>query len=364
GGIAHDFNNILTALTGYGTLLLLKLEKNDPLRLYADQILSAAQKATSLTQSLLTFGRRQHITLTPLNINAIVRGTEKLLKRLITEDILFMTELTSEEVTVMADPTQIDQILFNLITNAKDAMPAGGTLKISTKTVEVDREFILVHGFGQKGRYVLLEISDTGTGMAEAVREKIYEPFFTTKEVGKGTGLGLSTVYGIVKQHNGYITVYSKPDQGTTFHVFFPLITASNYETRPPAAAPLRSGSETILVAEDDEDVRHFITHILSQFGYRVIEAKDGLDAVHKFREHTGISLVILDSIMPRKNGREAYEVIKQESPKIKVLFMSGYTAEVVLGKGIKEGEVDFIAKPLSPDEFILKVGGILDKQG
>jgi two-component system cell cycle sensor histidine kinase/response regulator CckA len=359
GGIAHDFNNIINALTGYGTLLQLKMEKNNPLRLYVDQILSASQKATSLTQKILAFGRRQPLSLKPMKINALVGESEGLLKRLISEDILFLTDLSSEDPTIMADSTQIDQILFNLVTNAKDAMPVGGILKITTRIVELDREFIITHGFGKKGRYALLEVSDSGMGMNEEIRTKIFDPFFTTKEVGKGTGLGLSTVYGIVKQHGGYIVVYSQPDQGTVIHIYLPITKTTVHETRISSAESARSGKETILVADDDEDVRRLITEILSQFGYKVIEAVDGIDAIHKCRDHKGISLVILDSIMPRKNGREAYEVIKQECPEAKVLFMSGYTANVVLDQGTRE--LDFIAKPLSLDDFIMQVGKILE---
>jgi PAS domain S-box-containing protein len=360
GGIAHDFNNILTALTGYGTLLQLKIEKNNPLRHYVDQILSASQKATSLTQKIPAFGRRQPLSLKPLKINALVGVSEELLKRLISEDILFLTDLSSEDPTIMADSTQIDQILFNLVTNAKDAISGGGILKITTRIVELDREFIITHGFGKKGPYALLKVSDSGMGMDEETRTKIFDPFFTTKEVGKGTGLGLSTVYGIVKQHGGYIVVYSQPDQGTVFHIYLPLAKITAQQTRISSGGSVRMGKETILVADDDEDVRRLITEILSQFGYKVIEAVDGIDAIHKFQDHKGISLVILDSIMPRKNGREAYEAIKQECPEVKVLFMSGYTAEAVLDQGTREW--DFIAKPLSLDEFMMQVGKILEK--
>jgi CheY-like chemotaxis protein len=239
-------------------------------------------------------------------------------------------------------------------------MPVGGILKIATRKVELDREFIVTHGFGKKGRYALLEVSDSGMGMDEEIRTKIFDPFFTTKEVGKGTGLGLSTVYGIVKQHGGYIVVYSQPDQGTAFHIYLPITKTTAHQTRISYAGSVRRGNEIILVADDDEDVRRLITEILSQFGYKVIEAVDGMDAIQKFRDHQGISLVILDSIMPRKNGKEAYEAIKQECPETKVLFMSGYTAEAVLDQGTREW--DFIAKPLALNEFISQVGKILEK--
>jgi PAS domain S-box-containing protein len=361
GGIAHDFNNILTALTGYGSILQKKMDADSPLRHYADHILSASQKAASLTQSLLAFGRLQPIDLRALDLNSLVRGTEKLLSRLITEDIALVTDLAFEDIVVMADSTQIDQILFNLVTNARDAMPAGGTLKISTRIALLNAEFKLVHGFGEPGQYALLSVSDTGTGMDKTTKEKIFDPFFTTKEVGRGTGLGLSNVYGIVKQHNGYITVQSEPGQGTLFHIYIPVVRTVVEEVKP-LVQPVRRGDETILVAEDSEAVRIFVREILGDHGYRVIEAKDGSDAVSKFEQHEEISLVILDSVMPRKNGKEAYDAIQEIKPGTKTLFMSGYTPDVILNKGISQHEFDFIAKPLSPHLFLTKVGEILDR--
>ena len=360
GGIAHDFNNILTVLVGYGTLLQMKIEKTNPLRLYADQIVSASQKATSLTQSLLAFGRRQPITLKPQNINAVVRGTESLLKRLITEDISLVTDLTREDMVVMADSTQIDQILFNLVTNARDAMPQGGVLKITTDIVELSRGFVLANGFGETGRYAHLAVSDTGAGMDEATMEKIYDPFFTTKGAGKGTGLGLSTVYGIVKQHNGYITVESVPGEGTTFHIYLPIVKTEAY-VEPAQPVYGGRGEKTILVAEDEEQVRLLLRDILSQHGYTVIEAADGDDAIERFKEHDGISLVIIDSVMPKKNGREAYDMMHKIRPHVPVLFMSGYNSDVVLGKGIQERQFDFIPKPLSPHDLLSKVEQVLN---
>jgi PAS domain S-box-containing protein len=361
GGIAHDFNNILTALTGYGALLRKKMDADSPLRHYADHILSASQKAASLTQSLLAFGRLQSIDLKARDLNSLIRGTEKLLNRLITEDITLLTDLTSAEVVVMADSTQIDQILFNLVTNARDAMPGGGTLKISTSLIHLDAEFKLHHGFGEPGHYALLSVSDTGIGMDRRTQEKIFDPFFTTKEMGRGTGLGLSNVYGIVKQHNGYITVESEPGRGSLFHIYIPVVKTTVEETRLPLRPP-RKGDETILVAEDNEPVRVFVRDVLCDHGYRVIEAVDGSDAIDKFRENQGVDLVILDSVMPRKNGKEAYDAIQQIKPGTRTLFMSGYTADIILDKGIRQQEFDFIAKPLSPHQFLTKVGEILDR--
>ncbi len=361
GGIAHDFNNILMAITGYGSLLQMEIAEGNHLRLYVDQILSGSQKAAQLTQALLAFSRQQPITLKPLDINDTISGTEKLLKRLLTEDIAVCTVLTPHNIIVMADAAQIDQILFNLVTNARDAMPHGGVLTIETKAVQLDEEFRRCHGFGEAGKYALLSISDTGTGMDETTKEKIFDPFYTTKEVGKGTGLGLATVYGIVKQHHGHIDVSSVPGEGTTFSIYLPVVekAAEGEKTCPPAA--IKRGNETILVAEDDTDVRLLLQKILTGNGYTILETSDGQDAIDKFKEHGSIDLMILDSVMPRKNGRDAYDVIRGMSPRVKAIFMSGYTRDIVLDKGVEEGKVDFIAKPISPHELLKKVREALD---
>ena len=362
GGVAHDFNNILTALTGYGTLLQLKLDKENPLRRYVDQILSASLKGANLTRSLLAFSRKQPIILNPINLNNIVKGTEKLLRRLLTEDIILKTFLASDDIMLMADSTQIDQILFNLITNARDAMPKGGSLTIETKTIVLDKGFTVTHGFGEPGKYALLSISDTGSGMDAAVKEHIFDPFFTTKEVGKGTGLGLSTVYGIVKQHNGYITIYSEPDIGTTIRVYLPL-TGTIVEADTSSSESIRGGTETILVAEDNKEVRHLIKNILVEFGYTIIDAKDGEDAISKFNKHKDIDLLILDSVMPKRNGKAVYDEISVTNPHIKTIFTSGYTRDVILDKGIEDKKFDFISKPLSPKELLEKVREVLDRK-
>ena len=361
GGVAHDLNNILTVLMGYGTLLEMGLNTDNPLRSYADHILSSTRKAANLTQSLLTFSRQQPIALSPVGLNDILGKTEKLLARLLTEDITLITILSPQEIPVMADVTQIDQILFNLVANARDAMTHGGTIVMKTGFTEIDREFIDSHGFGKPGEYASLSVSDTGTGMDSATKEKIFDPFFTTKEVGKGTGLGLSTVYGIVKQHKGYIDVYSEPGSGTAFTIYLPAVMTAIGEEAPAARAPKR-GNETILVAEDNEAVRNFLREILLQYGYTVVEAVDGADAVAKFKEHGHIDLLIIDSVMPKMNGREAYNEISGMRPGIKVLFTSGHTRDVVLDRGIEESKFNFISKPLLPNELLDKVREVLDK--
>jgi len=360
GGIAHDFNNILTSLMGYATLIQMKMEDENPLRPYVDQVLSASEKAADLTKSLLTFSRQQPATLVPLDINNVIESTKKLLKRLLTEDIEISISLVDDHTVAMADKTQIDQILFNLVTNARDAMAQGGILRIETHIVDMDKSFIKANGFGSPGRYVLIKISDTGTGMDKSTREKIFDPFFTTKEIGKGTGLGLATAYGIINQHHGFISLDSEPGHGTTFYIYLPLVKMDAHE-EPLVTAVITAGNETILIAEDDEGVRNFIRESLQQYGYNTIEAVDGEDAIKKYQLHRNIDLIIIDSVMPKKNGREVYEEIRKKNPYIKVLFTSGYTKDIILDKGIEDKEFDFIAKPLSFKKLIQKVREVLD---
>ena len=361
GGIAHDFNNILTVLIGYGSLLRMKMDENDPLKLYVHQILSSSERAATLTQSLLAFSRKQRINLESHKINDILRSTGKLLQRLLTEDINLKMSLSDQSLQVMVDVTQMDQVLINLAANARDAMPNGGLLSIEVKEMTLGDEFIKTHGFGRQGRYAMLSISDTGSGMDEATRDHIFEPFFTTKDVGKGTGLGLSIVYGIIKQHNGYITVYTEPGQGTTFRVYLPLIKEEAKQELAPLGA-ISHGTETVLLAEDDPEVRRLTREILEKYGYTTITATDGNDAVRAFMEHKGrIDLAILDVVMPGKNGKEVYEVICKADPGIKVIFSSGYTRDVVIDKGIRNEAVEFISKPLSPDKLLGKIREVLD---
>ena len=363
GGIAHDFNNILTALIGYSSLLRAKMPTNDPLRAYADQILKSSEMAANLTRNLLTFTRKQVTEVKLHNINSVIQGIEKLLQRLLSEDIELTTALTDAEVTLSADVSQIDQLLLNLATNARDAMPKGGKLIIRTERIHFDNSFVKAHGFGKPGEYVLISVSDTGIGMNETIKEKIFDPFFTTKEVGKGTGLGLSTVYGIVKQYDGFITVYSEPGEGTAFHVYFPASAAKAAEDTIAHSLPIKGGTETILVAEDHGDSRRLIKEVLDSNGYTVIETVDGADAVNKYADFKDtISLLILDVVMPRKNGLDTFNEIRTFHPNIKVLFMSGYTGDIVLDKGILAKEFNFISKPLSPNALLLKIREILDE--
>ena len=362
GGIAHDFNNILTAIIGYGHLLQMTAPEETTTRHYAEQIMLSAEKAAQLTQSLLAFSRKQTINPKPQDLKQILKNMEKLLNRLLTEDIEFVTTIPDEPLTIMADITQIDQVLINLSTNARDAMPEGGKLYIIVKSVYLNDQFIRIHGYGTPGKYALLTVSDTGVGMDKEAMTRIFDPFYTTKEVGKGTGLGLSIVYGIIKQHNGLITVYSEPGHGTSFNIYFPLIEMEAHEERAFSLQIVR-GTETILVAEDNESVRNLTSTILKDAGYTVIAAVDGLDAIHKFNENADkIDLLVIDVVMPGKNGKEVYEEVKAIRPDVKVLFASGYTRDILVSKGVHDEDFNFIAKPVSPTELLAKLRELLDK--
>ena len=362
GGIAHDFNNILTAIIGYGSLLQMKMKEGDPLRYNVEQILSSANRAASLTQGLLAYSRKQILNPQPVSVNAIIQKVDLLLTRLIGENIELKTMLTDDDVSVMADAGQIEQVLMNLATNARDAMPGGGYLFIETERIELSEVSAKAHEFGKHGTYALITVTDSGMGMDEKTRQRIFEPFFTTKEVGQGTGLGLAIVYGIVKQHNGTITVYSEEGRGTTFKIYLPVVPTFERQRQPFELPPIQGGVETVLVAEDDEVVRKLTRNVLEQFGYTVIEAEDGEDAVNKFMEHRDlIKLLLFDVIMPKKNGREAYAKIKIFSPEMKVLFLSGYTADTMQRKGLLEPGVNFLMKPVPVNELLRKVRSILD---
>ncbi len=363
GGISHDFNNILTAMMGYGHILKMKIKEEDPLRTYADQIVSLSDRAANLTQSLLAFSRKRIMNPEPVNLNEIIRRIDHLLSRIIGEDIHLQTMLSEEDLIIMADSGHIEQVLMNLATNARDAMPKGGLLTIGTETVAIDNEFIKEHGFGKEGEYALIAFTDTGAGMDRETKEKIFEPFFTTKEVGKGTGLGLSMVYGIIKQHEGYINVYSEPDIGTTFRIYLPLTEAKVDEIKPEVIQTIETGTETVLLAEDEAAIREFIKKLLEEYGYNVITAVDSRNAINEFKAHKDkIQLVLLDVIMPNKNGKGVYDEIKKIKPDIKALFMSGYPADIIHKHDIVEKGVAYIEKPASPTKLLRKIREVLGK--
>lgn len=364
GGIAHDFNNILTAIIGYSSLALAKIGDDDPNRHYIEEVMASANRATILTQSLLAFSRRQVVHLSKVDLNEIVTRFEKFLLRLLREDIELRTEKSEQGLPIFADRGQIEQILMNLVTNARDAMPNGGRITISTCLVELDPSFIATHEIRQADRYAQLSVTDTGIGMTEDIKNRIFEPFFTTKPEGKGTGLGLAMVYGIVKQHKGHIEVFSQPGAGTTFRIYLPLEHFVPEETAQPSVneAAFRGGTETILIAEDDRSVLRLNATLFREYGYRVIEAVDGADAVAKFNEHRdSISLVILDGIMPRMNGKDAWHAIKEMKPEIKAVFLSGYAEDIFTKDGIPDGKAEFIQKPVTPAVLLQKVREVLD---
>jgi PAS domain S-box-containing protein len=361
GGIAHDFNNILTAIMGYGNLLNTEIEQEE-LKKYVSRILKSTQRAANLTKSLLAFSRGQIITPRPENLNEIVRGVENLLISLMGEDVEFVTILIDKKLTVLADAGQIEQVLMNLATNARDAMKASGKFIIRTDQVELNNEFIKNHGYGNPGTYALITIEDTGQGIDEETKEKIFEPFFTTKEVGKGTGLGLSMVYGIIQQHDGYIDVQSELGKGAIFEIYLPIMPTSVEEIMPGVDHIMKGGTETVLVAEDDIQVRELTKEVLEGSGYKVLEATNGENALSVFNNsQDSINLLLLDVIMPKKNGKEVYDAIRQKNQDIKAIFISGYDADIIQKKGFMNRGVNFISKPVSPDELLYKVREVLD---
>lgn len=362
GGIAHDFNNILAIIMGYGNILQRNIEKDSQSSFYIQKIQKSAERATNLVHGLLAFSRRQECNRKPVAISKILINVKNLLLRLIGEDIVLDVVIADKEPVVMANSGQMEQVLMNLATNARDAMPDGGRLSIHADIVKIDSKFIQANGYGKIGKYMLISVNDTGIGMSKETQRRIFEPFFTTKEVRKGTGLGLSIAYGIVKQHDGYITVESEPDKGSTFRIYLPVIKSIAYEEKPTPLPTCLNGRETILLAEDEEDVRNLMRSILEDAGYKVIEAINGCDTVNKFLENKeDIDLLLLDAIMPTKNGREAYEDIRRIRPDIKVLFLSGYSENVINKRIILEKRFHFISKPFSEIMLLKKIREILD---
>ncbi len=362
GGVAHDFNNILTVILGFGNILQMNLSQGSPLRAYVDQIIASANKAADLTHGLLAFSRKQQLVLESHDVNDVIRSAVKILNRLLPEDIDVTMDLTPENATARLDLTQIDQVLMNFTTNARDAMPGGGTFSVKTEVIGLDEMSAKLQGVGKEGRYVRLTVGDTGVGMDDETRNHIFEPFFTTKEKGKGTGLGLSTVYGIVKQHEGYITVSSKPSGGTKFSVYLPVADlCQGQETDRPVELEL--GSETILIVEDDPDVRNMMKYILEASGYVALEAANGEEGVRIYGQRGDeIDLVILDVVMPGKNGKEVLDEMVRIDPRVKAIFVSGYTGEVLLNKGIQKENVDLLQKPVSVAKLLSKIRSVLDR--
>ena len=363
GGVAHDFNNLLTVITSYSALLLEDLAADDPKRDDVDQIRKAAEGAAALTRQLLAFSRQQVLQPKALDLKATVAGTDKLLKRLIGEDIQLTSVLAPDLGVVKADPGQIEQIIINLAVNARDAMPTGGRLTIEAANVDMDEAYVRGHAPASPGRYVMLAISDTGIGMDEQTKARIFEPFFTTKEVGKGTGLGLATVYGIVKQSGGFIWVYSEPGHGTSFKVYLPRVD----EPAEPAAAATataepRGGTETVLVVEDAASVRMVTRQVLERFGYVVLEAPNGETALRLAAKHHGpIHLLLTDVVMPGLSGRQLAEQLAELRPDMKVLYASGYADHAIVHHGILESGIAYLQKPFTPEALGRRVRQVLD---
>jgi len=363
GGVAHDFNNLLTAILGSADLVLDSLKAGVPEREEVEEIRKAAVRAADLTRQLLAFSRQQVIAPTVLNPNDVVANLDKLLRRLLGEDVELRAVLASDLQTVKADPSQLEQVLLNLAVNARDAMPNGGKLTIETQNVELDQEYARGHLSAQPGPYVMLAVSDTGVGMDAATQARIFEPFFTTKEKGKGTGLGLATVYGIVKQSGGWIWVYSEPGHGTTFKVYLPRVGEAAAPAAPSLTPPASlRGSETILVVEDDEMIRNLVQKVMRANGYTVLVAANGGDAERVSGQHEGpIHLLMTDVVLPGLNGREVARRVVAARAGIRVLYLSGYTDDAIVHHGVLESGVEFLQKPFTPAVLGRKVREVLD---
>lgn len=364
GGLAHDFNNLLSSIICNCYLLQKYAPQESSLRSFADEIQVASRKGSQLITSLLAFSKKQPLVAHPIGLNSVVQNAHTLLSRVLGEDITLETVLADDELTVVADSVRMEQVLVNLATNARDAMPRGGTLAISSSAVTIDDSFVKEHGFGVPGRYAMLTVVDTGTGMDESTKERIFEPFFTTKEVGKGTGLGLAMVYGTIKQHNGFILAASVPGGGSTFSLYLPLISEPEPLRESLSTCSGAAGHETLLLAEDERAVRLSMKAVLESFGYRIIEAVDGDDAVNVYAANRdSVHLLITDIVMPRKNGWAVYQEAKEMNPDLPVLFMSGYLDTVLHDREILARGFEVVKKPVDPHDLNSKVRELLDRK-
>ncbi|MDA8125456.1 MAG: response regulator [Deltaproteobacteria bacterium] len=365
GGIAHDFNNVLTSISGFAGLLQMKMHSADPLLPYVNEIAAAGSRGASLTRQLLAFSRKQILSIRPVDLNAVVTNLQKMLHRLIREDIVLRFTPFSEPLPVLADINQIEQVVINLVTNARDAMPAGGPLEITTGIADIDERFVRCRGYGEIGRYAVLTVCDGGTGMDERLKQQIFEPFFTTKAKDKGTGLGLSVAYGIIRQHRGIIQVESEPQAGSAFTVYLPLLREKvPLGKEPPQETAVAGGSETVLVAEDNEMIRKMTRDILTNQGYKVLEAPDGKRALAAFHEHRDeIDLVVLDLIMPGMGGREAYNEIVKAAPDTRALFVTGYGESEIARQALTGKRLPLLMKPYTPLRFLRQVRELLDEK-
>ena len=360
GGVAHDFNNLLMVISGYAEVILTQIDPTSSLHEKGRAIQLAADRATTLTRQLLAFSRKQLLELKVVDVNAIVQDMERLLRPLIGENIELITMLAPEAAHTRADAGQLEQVIMNLVVNAKDAMPAGGRLTLRTENTTVDDNHRRGQHFIRPGRYVMLQVSDTGTGMDRETQSRIFEPFFTTKEKGKGTGLGLSTVYGIVKQSGGYVMVQSELGHGTSFQIYLPLVDGAA-EKHSVATPEVVGGTETILLVEDEESVRQLVRDTLASKGYRVLEAENGEAGIAAVAHHKDkIDLIITDVVMPGMGGREMVQQLVRAHPGTKVLFLSGYTEDAILSDGSIEQGTAFLQKPFTLQNLSRKVREVL----
>jgi nitrogen-specific signal transduction histidine kinase/ActR/RegA family two-component response regulator len=363
-GVAHDFNNILTVITGHSELLLRQLDADDPRRKNAEQIEKAAYRAAALTRQLLTFSRKQVIEPRVLKLNAVILNLEKMLRRLIGEDIEFRTLLDSAAGHIKADPGQIEQVIMNLAVNARDAMPNGGKLTVTTANTTLDKKHLNNFSDMCAGDYVMIAIEDTGTGMSEEVKAHLFEPFFTTKPPGKGTGLGLATCFGIVKQNTGHINVHSELGRGTTFKIYFPQVQSALEAPRVRIMpTEVAGGNETVLLVEDEPVVRELAAATLREKGYTVVEAVNGEEGLRMARQHDGkIDLVLTDVVMPVMGGKEMADALSTSHPDTKILFTSGYTEDAMGHHGVLRPGILFLQKPYMTTALSRKVREVLDE--
>jgi signal transduction histidine kinase/ActR/RegA family two-component response regulator len=365
GGVAHDFNNLLTPIIGHSQLVLLGLDLDDPARKNLEEISKAAERAASLTKQLLAMSRKQIVQPKVVDLNSVVADMEEMLRRLVGEDLEFVVTMEPGLGQVRADPNQIQQVLMNLVVNARDAMPQGGTLTITTSNVHLDQVSAGVDTAVSPGAYVVLAVNDTGCGMDAETQARIFEPFFTTKDHSKGTGLGLSTAYGIVNQSGGHISVNSEPGLGSTFNVYLPRIGEEGEITEGESAQPvLQKGSETILLVEDDDAVRELSSQILRLNGYVVLQAAQGQEALEVSRQFGGcIDLLLTDVIMPQMNGRELAELLTRQRPELRVVYISGYAENAIVHQGAPDPGVVLVEKPFNAEMLVRTVRQALDHQ-
>jgi nitrogen-specific signal transduction histidine kinase/ActR/RegA family two-component response regulator len=358
GGVAHDFNNLLTAILGYSELLAKRFKDGDPERLDIEEIRKSGERAATLTRQLLAFSRKQVLVPEALDLGVVIRGLSSLLERLIGEDIKVSLVVAPDLGRVMADPGQMEQVVMNLALNARDAMPKGGSLRVEIGNVDLDESYVSAHFGAMPGSYVMLAVTDTGAGMTPEIRSQIFEPFFTTKRVGEGTGLGLSTVHGIVNQSGGTIWVYSEPGHGTTFKIYLPRIAESVPNAKTPTASlPAVDGTGTILLVEDEEQLRRLARRVLELRRYTVLDAGSAAQALEVARGHAGaIDLLLTDVVMPGGSGPDLAAAFLLDRPGVPVLFMSGYTDDAIVHHGVLRPGTQFIQKPFTPTRLVKRV--------